>query len=264
MQVTVRLKNPPTDATVWQLVLCDWEITVAIHQVGGLATIDVAEPITFEIPDGVQFPLRVVSLAVSKWIDFYGTPALQHLYEIQSIHPYLWDWDKWDWGDEPDPSYREVFIPDYGSYYYNVATEQFESIAPEPTLIEITAPDSAAEGSVVPISTEVTNITADSCLFRVELYAVRDIYEVPAPDERIGSLEVVIGSGQSQVVSGTFIMPAWDATVLVMVYRFINYWDYDNLATKVVSVEAPVPEYKGSIARKELEYDETRSIIPVY
>ena len=108
--------------------------------------------------------------------------------------------------------------------------------------ISITAPNSAKEGAVVPISTKVTNISAYSLLFRVELLAVKDIYAVPAPEERIGSLEVVISSGQSQVVSGTFIMPAWDTIVLIMVYRFIDYWDFDVYATKVVSLEVPIPE----------------------
>jgi len=124
--VVVGLLNPPSDATTWQLGLCDWDITVPIHQVGGLAQLDIAEPATFEVPSGVNFPLRVIALSISKWIDFYGTPALQHLYEMQSFRPYLWDFDLGDWGDESDPTYREAFIPDYGSYYYNVAKERFE------------------------------------------------------------------------------------------------------------------------------------------
>ena len=106
--------------------------------------------------------------------------------------------------------------------------------------ISITAPSNAKQGVVVPMSTTVKNISANSLLFRVKLYAVRDIYAVPAPNEIIGTVEVVIGSGQSQVISGTFIMPAWDTIVLVMVYRFINYWDFDDYATKVVSLEVPV------------------------
>jgi len=122
--VVVGLWDPPSEATMWQFVLTDWDITIPIHQIGGLARLDIAVPMTFEIPSGVQFPLRIVSLQVSKWNE--ARTALIVLYEIQSYRPYLWDWDKWDWGDEPDPSYREVFIPDYGSYYYNVSKERFE------------------------------------------------------------------------------------------------------------------------------------------
>ena len=122
--VVVGLWDPPSGAEIWQLVLTDWDGTVAIHQIGGLALLDVIEPVAFEIPSGVQFPLRVVSLQVSKWNE--DKTAIIVLYEVQSFHPFLWDWDKFDWGDEPDPSYREVFIPDYGSYYYNVSEERFE------------------------------------------------------------------------------------------------------------------------------------------
>ena len=107
---------------MWQLVLCDWDITVAIHQVGGLALVDVAEPITFEIPGGLTLPLRIVSLQVSKWNE--DMTALIVLYEIQSFRPYLWDWDLNDWSEEPDPSYREVFIPELGNYYYYVDVEE--------------------------------------------------------------------------------------------------------------------------------------------
>jgi len=106
----------------------------------------------------------------------------------------------------------------------------------------ITAPNSAIEGERVSISVKVTNTSADSYEFRIRLLAVRDIYAVPSPEEEIGSLEVVIRSGQSQIVSGSFIMPAWDAIVIVMVHRLNDYWDFDHYTTKTVSVEALVPE----------------------
>jgi len=127
-KVAVALRNPPSEATTWSLTLLDWDITTPIYFVGrnGKDRLDITEAATFEIPSGLKFPLRILALSISKWIDFYGTPALKHLYEMQSFRPYLWDWDKGDWGDIPDPNYREVFIPEYGSFYYNVATEQFE------------------------------------------------------------------------------------------------------------------------------------------
>jgi len=122
--IVVALWNPPKEAEVWQLVLTDWDITVPIPEVFGGGTRDIAFASTFDIPSGVNFPLRVRSLQVSKWNE--DKTAIIVLYEVQSFHPFLWDWDKFDWGDEPDPSYREVFIPDYGSYYYNVSKERFE------------------------------------------------------------------------------------------------------------------------------------------
>lgn len=125
--------------------------------------------------------------------------------------------------------------------------------------ISIAAPSKAEEGSLVPMSTEVTNISAYDLLFRVKLYAVRDIYAVPTPEETIGSLEVVIGSGQSQVISGTFTMPAWDAIVLVMVYRFIDYWDFDVYATEVVSLDV----LTGIITKTEIEVNSIQMSPPV-
>ncbi|GAI20924.1 unnamed protein product [marine sediment metagenome] len=103
-------------------------------------------------------------------------------------------------------------------------------------IISITAPSSASEGEQVPISTQVVNVSAYSLLFRVDLYAVKDIYEVPTPEEEVGSFEVIIGSGQSQIISGVFIMPAWDANIVVKVYRLVDYWSFDTYATKVVSL----------------------------
>ncbi|GAI61050.1 unnamed protein product, partial [marine sediment metagenome] len=87
------------------------------------------------------------------------------------------------------------------------------------------------------VSAQVTNITALDLLFRVKIYAVEDIYAVPEPEELIGTFEEVIENGITKTYSASFTMPAWDTTVLVMVYRFVVYWDYDNHASKIVSLE---------------------------
>ncbi|GAI75706.1 unnamed protein product, partial [marine sediment metagenome] len=109
--VTVQLINPPIGAENWSLSLTDWDITVPIRFVGwnGKERLDIAEVATFEIPGGLTLPLRVLSLQITKWNE--AKTALIVLYEMQSYRPYLWDWDENDWSDEPDPSYREVFIP---------------------------------------------------------------------------------------------------------------------------------------------------------
>jgi hypothetical protein len=108
------------------------------------------------------------------------------------------------------------------------------------TDIEITAPGSAEEGELVSVSALVTNISALDLPFRVKLYAVRDIYEVPAPEELIDSFEGIIESGAFQTISGSFIMPAWDTTVIVMVYWFTDHWNFDGYATKLVSLKTKV------------------------
>jgi len=129
-EVTIQLRNPPPEAENWSLTLTDWDMTVPIHFVGwnGKERLDIAEAATFEIPEGLNFPLRVAFLQLTKWNE--ARTALIQLYYAQSMHPYLWDWDKIDWGDEPDPDYRELFIPDLGSYYFDVATEELYEAIP--------------------------------------------------------------------------------------------------------------------------------------
>ena len=126
--VIVGLRNPPSEATMWSLSLADWDITTPIRFIGwnGKSRLDIAEAATFEIPSGLKFPLRILALQLTKW-KIVGE-VLQQVYYVQSFRPYLWDWDKGDWSDEPDPTYKEVFIPEFGSYHYNVATERFERV----------------------------------------------------------------------------------------------------------------------------------------
>lgn len=120
--ITVELRNPPSGATFWQLVLTDWNMTVSIHDVSGKERLNITEVATFEIPGGLVLPLRVASLQITKWNE--DMTALIQLYYAQSMHPTLWDWDKMEYGDEPDPTYREIFIPELGSYYFDVETEE--------------------------------------------------------------------------------------------------------------------------------------------
>ena len=128
--VTVELRNPPSEATFWHLVLTDWDMTVAIDEASGKDRLDITEVATFEIPGGLVLPLRVASLQITKWNE--DMTALIQLYYAQSMHPTLWDWDNMEYGDEPDPTYKEVFIPELGSYYFDVAAEElvFTGAAP--------------------------------------------------------------------------------------------------------------------------------------
>ncbi len=130
--VTVELRNPPSEAENWSLTLLDWDITTPIYFVGrnGKDRLDIAEVATFEIPGGLTLPLRIMSLQITKWNE--AKTALIVLYEFQSFLPYLYDFDKMEYGDEPDPSYREIFIPELGSYYYDVATEELVLVEAAP------------------------------------------------------------------------------------------------------------------------------------
>jgi hypothetical protein len=119
--VGVTLKNPPADATKWQMMLIDWNITDGMNW-GGNDLDNIAEQAVFQVPESWASPYRV-------WITIYrmgAGGALVQLYNVQSYRPYLWDWDAVDWSDEPDPDYRGVFIPRLGGYYYNVTRERFE------------------------------------------------------------------------------------------------------------------------------------------
>jgi len=204
--------------------------------------------------------------------------------------------------------------------------------------ISITAPSSAEEGERVSVSVRVTNTLDYHASFKATIYAVPDRY----PDYVIGSIDQVIKSGDSVTRDVSFTMPDCNTTVFVRVERWsFDHWVYDGSASKVVSLEIPVPatyhlsvfvpswawggyvepgsgdypadstvtltakplsgyqflswggdasgtdrtfrltmdsdkyveayfekvpvlEFAGSIARKELEYDETRGRIPVY
>ncbi|GAJ24116.1 unnamed protein product, partial [marine sediment metagenome] len=54
---------------MWSLSLTDWDITVPIRFIGwnGEQRLDIAEAAAFEIPSGLMFPLRVISLQITKW-----------------------------------------------------------------------------------------------------------------------------------------------------------------------------------------------------
>ncbi len=122
--VGVMLRNPPSEATMWSMNLVDWDVSVPIYWGNTKDRLAFEDQAVFEIPGGINFPLRVMSLQISRWNEA-GT-ALIVLYEIQSYRPFLYDFDLSQYGDDPDPSYRDVFIPNYGSYYYNVSKEKFQ------------------------------------------------------------------------------------------------------------------------------------------
>jgi len=125
-KVTVALRNPPSEAENWSLSLCDWDITVLIREISDKDRLDITEAATFEVPSGVKFPLMVAMLQLTKWK--IPGEVLQQVYYAQAMHPNQYDWDAGTYTGPPDPTYKEAFIDEYGSYYYNVATERFEKV----------------------------------------------------------------------------------------------------------------------------------------
>jgi len=118
--VEVYLKNPPADATTWWLALVDRDVNqmqeaTALHEVSGKDQLEIDEVAVFQIPSGTRFPLYIMALQIAKWnID---KTALTMLYEIQSYRPYKYDFDTRAYTGGPDPSYRNITIPDYGVFY---------------------------------------------------------------------------------------------------------------------------------------------------
>ncbi|GAI70343.1 unnamed protein product [marine sediment metagenome] len=108
-----------------------------------------------------------------------------------------------------------------------------------------------------------------------------DVAHPPPPTTYHLSVFVPTWAYGGYVEPGSGDYPA-DSTVKLTAYPLSGYqflsWGvdasgtsptYDLLMDGDKYVEAyfekvPVPEYKGKISKKELEYDETRRIIPVY
>lgn len=116
-QVTVYLKNPPSGANKWQMLVIDWDFTKSISW-GVLAHDNIGEPAIFDIPPGWKLPLKVSIGIYEEWQE-NGEWHARQLYRVQSYHP--------------NEDYRELFLR-YGDYYFNVATEQFEAAPPPPTV----------------------------------------------------------------------------------------------------------------------------------
>lgn len=131
--VEVSLENPPAGATEWNIAVMDSIITDAILQYPtepvpegirldwGVGVRDnIAHVAAFDIPGAWTFPLRI-EIGIRQYIP----GGSLELYRVQSWMPYLWDFDAMDWGSEPDPTYKEIFIPAPGSYIFDVAMAEF-------------------------------------------------------------------------------------------------------------------------------------------
>jgi len=110
--ITVTLKNPPSSG-LWQLMLIDYNVTEnrVIRELG------MSDSAVFtDLPSHWLLPLRI-ELSVYE--------ADLQVYKIQSYLPFFWDFDKMEWGTEPDPTYKELLLPAFGGYYFDFDTEEF-------------------------------------------------------------------------------------------------------------------------------------------
>ena len=121
-------------------------------------------------------------------------------------------------------------------------------------IVEIEAPDSAAQGERVDVTIKVKNIDTYwdhvvACVAIVD--GLRFIDEV-----------VIIPAGGTYSYSGAFLMGGGNVTIYAYsYYPYYEEWILDDQATKDVLL---AEVFEGTISRKELEYDHVRSSIPVY
>jgi len=124
----------------------------------------------------------------------------------------------------------------------------------EITLID--APSSAVAGEQVAVSIIIKNLYTDT--IHVSCVGVLD-----SVDRFIDWKDFWIPAGYTHLFAGSFTMPDRDVTIHGYSYYegVDGNWHSDDEASKDVSLGEVI---KGTITKKELEYDSTRSPIPVY
>ena len=123
-------------------------------------------------------------------------------------------------------------------------------------IVEIVAPSSARAGDWVDVTIKVKNIWTDW----VHVWTL-GLYNSVV---RFVDFDDWIPAGSTHEYMGSFIMPDRDVTIRAYTYYEAEdgYWYFDDEAEKAVSLEE-VEVFAGTISRKELEYDESRSRIPI-
>lgn len=124
------------------------------------------------------------------------------------------------------------------------------------TLIkEIVAPSQAAAGAVVSVVARIVN-TYSAAIYIAASAQVDGLHLTPIPDYA----EVKVGLSQNFTFS--FTMGGASVTFHVWSYYWTGTeWYVDDYRSAVIALAA-LPEYRGSLSRKELEYDGNRSAIP--
>ena len=121
-------------------------------------------------------------------------------------------------------------------------------------IIDIVAPDSAAEGERVDVTVKVKNIDPiyDHVVACVVIYdGTRFIDEV-----------AIIDSGQTHSFSSRFTMPASDITIYAYSYYPVGAdWILDDQAQKDVAL---AEVFEGTITKKELDYEDRWQAFPLY
>lgn len=121
-------------------------------------------------------------------------------------------------------------------------------------ITRIDAPDSAAQGSRVNVTVRVKNIDTVYYHWIACIAIVNGL--------RFIDQDAFLAPGETHSYSGAFLMAGGDVTITAYsYYSYFGEWISDDEASKDVAL---AEVFRGTINRKELEYDETRDNIPVY
>lgn len=127
-------------------------------------------------------------------------------------------------------------------------------------IIEIVAPGSALAGSRVDITVKIKNKYAST--IGIMVGGALEYGVAPRPSINFPTNWANVPGGTVQSFTGSFTMPSKGVAVYIYSYYYSDgMWYPDDEKQKSVTLGQ---EFKGSLSRKELEYDETRGRIPVY
>ncbi|MBA7668304.1 hypothetical protein ES703_76414 [subsurface metagenome] len=251
MVVTVQLKNPPI-GDYWVLYI--WNSTMTETRYADEIPMD--EVASFDIPDA-WFPL-LIDLRVNQWV-IVGE-SVRQVYRVQSWAPGY-------------PDYKPVFIRLPGYWYYNFATEEFEyGLRGTITALELLYNDSRAAipAGEIPQGEGRLYINVRNDIIYPEVigaaWEVRDPDGIVIEKDRFLTPEPFAPGMSQGLFSNPFnLSKLGKYTVKVEMLMTIDELVVDSYEGDLCTViEAVVPEYRGSLSRKELEYDERRAAIPVY
>lgn len=123
-------------------------------------------------------------------------------------------------------------------------------------IVEIVAPSSAVAGESVPVTIKIKNIY--SSYIHVSAVGVYD-----SEVRFIDWLDYWIPAGSTHSFSGSFTMPDRDVTIhAYSMYEDVDgYWHLDDEAEKDVSL---AEVFKGTITKKELDYQDRWQAVPIY
>jgi len=125
-------------------------------------------------------------------------------------------------------------------------------------ITEIVAPSSARAGDSVDITARVRNLADYSIYISTSGKFDNTIFYLYPESSSVGA-------GATYSFSGSFTMPNRKVRVYVWSWFWTgSEWYQDDAAYVDISLEEVVEEFRGTLSRKELEYDESRVEIPVY